>query len=105
MHPAWLRMPPRRFSDLLSLQDLADISGYSLSHFKAKFKEYLGIAPAEYISLQKVSAAEQELSSTDISVTELAYKLGFSSSNYFCTVFKRLLGISPTDYRKKNRNS
>lgn len=87
----------------ISLQELADISGYSLSHFKFKFKEYFGITPAEYICMQKISVAEKELSSSDISITELAHKLSFSSSNYFCTVFKKLLGYTPSDYRKKFR--
>lgn len=88
----------------ISLQDLATISGYSLSHFKYKFKEYLGITPAEYISMQKISLAERELLSSDISITDLAYKLSFSSSNYFCTVFKRVLGYNPSEYRKLFRD-
>lgn len=82
------------------LQELADISGYSLSHFKYIFKEYFGITPAEYISLQKINYAEKELMNSDISVTELAHKLSFSSSNYFCTVFKKVLGVTPSEYRK-----
>lgn len=84
----------------ISLQELADISGYSLSHFKYIFKEYFGITPAEYISMQKINYAEKELQNTDISVTELAHKLSFSSSNYFCTVFKKVLGVTPSEYRK-----
>lgn len=84
----------------ITLQEIADVSGYSLSHFKYIFKEYLGITPAEYISLQKINQAEKELLSTDISITELAHKLSFSSSNYFCSVFKKVLGHTPSEYRK-----
>lgn len=84
----------------ITLQELAELSGYSLSHFKFKFKEEFGITPAEYITLQKISVAEQELSSSDISITDLAYKLGFSSSNYFCTVFKKYRNVTPSEYRQ-----
>lgn len=84
----------------ITLQELANISGYSLSHFKFVFKESFGITPAEYISLQKISFAEKELQNSDISITDLAHKLCFSSSNYFCTVFKKITGVTPSDYRK-----
>ncbi|MDC7290517.1 helix-turn-helix transcriptional regulator [Blautia schinkii] len=84
----------------IMLQELADISGYSLSHFKFIFKESFGITPAEYISLQKINYAEKELLNSDVSITELAHKLSFSSSNYFCSVFKKILGITPSEYRK-----
>ncbi len=87
--------------DTIQLQELADVSGYSLSHFKYKFKELFGITPAEYICLQKINAAEKELLTSDISITALGLRLGFSSSNYFCTVFKKVTGCSPSEYRKK----
>ena len=84
----------------ITLQELANISGYSLSHFKFIFKESFGITPAEYICLQKISFAEKELQNCDITITDLAHKLSFSSSNYFCTVFKKITGVTPSDYRK-----
>lgn len=85
----------------LSLTELADISGYSLSRFKAKFKEEVGITPAEFITLQKIEKAKLLLETTNSSITELAFDLGFSSSNYFCSAFKKQAGISPYQYRKK----
>ncbi|MCI9297060.1 MAG: helix-turn-helix transcriptional regulator [Lachnospiraceae bacterium] len=90
--------------DTMHLQDLADVSGYSLSHFKIKFKNEVGITPAEYISLQKLEYAKKKLLETDISITDLAYSLGFSSSNYFSSVFKKYHDCTPKDYRKRYRN-
>ena len=81
-------------------QELAQASNYSLSRFKAKFKEELGITPAEYITLQKMDRAQMLLKTTDDSITDIAYQLGFSSSNYFCSVFKKTLSYSPAAYRK-----
>lgn len=83
----------------LRLCDLAEVSGYSLSRFKVKFKDEVGITPAEYITLQKLEYAKKELLETNISITDLAYSLGFSSSNYFSSVFKKMMDHTPKDYR------
>ena len=48
----------------------------------------------------KVEKAKELLAVTDEPVTDLAYRLGWSSSNYFCTVFKKYTGIPPLQYRK-----
>ncbi len=89
----------------LPLSELAGISGYSLSRFKAKFKEEVGITPTELISLQKIERAKVLLETTDTPVTDLAFNLGFSSSSYFCTVFKKFTGISPHQYKKAKNHA
>ncbi|MFA9376499.1 MAG: helix-turn-helix domain-containing protein [Lachnotalea sp.] len=89
----------------LQLIDLAKESGYSLSRFKVKFKEEVGITPAEYITLQKLEYAKTQLIETNISITDLAYLLGFSSSNYFSSVFKKIMACTPQNYRKRYRLS
>lgn len=86
----------------LSLSDLANASGYSLSRFKVKFKSVIGITPAEYITLQKIEKAKLLLVNPENSVTDIAYQLGFSSSNYFSSVFKKLMNCSPVVYRSRN---
>ncbi|RGZ01185.1 AraC family transcriptional regulator [Clostridium sp. AM58-1XD] len=93
----------KNISEPLQLEDLAAVSGYSLSRFKVKFKQEVGITPAEYITLQKLEYAKRELAETDVSITDLAYSLGFSSSNYFSSVFKKFLDCTPKDYRKQRR--
>lgn len=86
----------------ITLEKLADVSGYSLSHFKALFKSEVGITPNEYILHQKLQSAKFFLETSDIPITELSFNLGFSSSNYFSSVFRRMLGCTPSEYRKKN---
>lgn len=87
----------------LTLSQLADIAGYSLSRFKTRFREETGQTPALYVTASKVERAKLELERTDRSVTDIAYNLGWSSGNYFCTVFKKLTGVSPLQYRKQCR--
>lgn len=103
--------PIRRSLDYLNnhitenirLDSLAEAAGYSLSYFKAKFKETVGITPAEYVTMQKIELAKQQLVEGNASITELAYGLGYSSSNYFCSVFKKMMNCSPQNYRLRYR--
>lgn len=90
-------------SESLRLDQLAEASGYSLSRFKVRFKEEVGITPAEYITIQKIEAAKKRLVHSNESITDLAYSFGFSSSNYFCSVFKKLVGVTPLVYRSRNQ--
>jgi len=90
----------QNLSETPSLEALAEVSSYSLSRFKTKFKTEIGMPPAEYITLQKIKYAKKLLETTDMSITELSYKLGFSSSNYFSSVFKKMLNITPQQYKK-----
>lgn len=79
----------------ISLISLAQRAGLSVSRFKAKFKKLLGVPPAEYIARKKIERARELLSQGGRSVTDVAFALDFSSSQYFATVFKRYTGKSP----------
>ena len=92
----------KHLDEKLSLSDLARESGYSLSRFKVQFKAAIGITPAEYITWQKIEKAKILLMNPEYSVTDVAYQLGFSSSNYFSSVFKKLMNCSPLVYRSRN---
>ncbi len=93
----------KEYLESIHLQELAVISGYSLSRFKIKFKEEVGITPASYITLKKLEYAKKLLRTTDRPVTQIALDAGFSSSNYFCTVLKKLTSYSPNDFRRNCR--
>ena len=79
-------------------------NAYSLSRFKSKFKETVGITPAEYVTMQKIELAKRRLIEGEESIAELAYNLGYSSSNYFCSVFKKMMNCSPQNYRLRYRS-
>lgn len=84
----------------LPLAELADYAGYSLSRFKALFRQITGQTPAQYIAMHKVEQAKRMLRIPEKSITDIAYDLGWSSSNYFCAVFKKYTNVSPLHYRK-----
>ena len=90
-------------SEPMPLSSLAALTGYSLSRFKTRFREETGQTPAVYITARRVERAKEALERTDQSITDIAYNLGWSSGNYFCSVFKKLTGLSPLNYRRQSR--
>ncbi len=88
----------------LSLDRLAKdlhFSKYYLSHF---FKAQTGYTPLQYIMRRRIGEAQSLLLSTNLSVTEIATKVGFNNSNQFYVQFKKYIGISPTQFRKHYRS-
>lgn len=85
--------------ETIALSDLASLLGVSVSRFKIRFKEEMGVPPAEYIQRKRVEEACRRLQQTKASVTQVAFDLGFSSSQYFSTVFKRFMGSAPRERR------
>jgi AraC-like DNA-binding protein len=88
------------YKEDLQLKELSAISGYSLSRFKIKFKEIVGIPPANYITSKKLEHAKNLLEQTNLYITQIALDAGFSSSNYFCTVFRNFTNYTPSEYRE-----
>lgn len=84
-------------STRLSLRDLATGSGLSLSRFKGRFVSEVGMPPGEYLVSRRIEAAKAFLLSGK-SVTEAALETGFSSSQYFATVFRRFTGRAPSSF-------
>lgn len=89
----------------IRIADIAHQIGISESHFKAKFRLQMGITPLGYITSQKVETAKYMLKHSSLSITEIAFYLNYSSSNYFSTVFKQYTGYTPSEFRETDRFS
>lgn len=87
-------------TEAIQVAELPLLENMSLSSYHKKFVQLTGLSPAEYILKMKIETAKELLASTDMSVTDIAYKYGFSSSQYFATVFKRFCYLTPTEFRK-----
>ena len=92
----WLE---RQVHEPVAVERLAAVAALSPSRFKAKFKAEIGIPPAEYWLRRKVEHAGGLLRRGRQTVTEVAFALGFSSSQYFATVYKRFTNRRPGDDR------
>jgi AraC-like DNA-binding protein len=87
------------------LNDLAHIAGLSPNHFATLFTANLGIPPHRYLLKIKIVSARQLLQETDRDIASIAFELGFSSSQHFSQVFKRLEGLTPSDFRTLSKTT
>ena len=65
-----------------------------------KLKGITGSSPREFIENIKLKQAARLLKDSDMNVSEIAYELGYSSPKYFTLRFKKMFGVTPTDYKK-----
>lgn len=87
----------------ISLQELAAHCGYSASHFSAIFRKKTTRSPIEYFLGLKMQNACQQLDFTSKRIKEIAQDLSFEDQFYFSRLFKKMIGISPLDYRNKKK--
>lgn len=84
----------------VTLKAIASNVGLSSSRFSHVFAKSMGCSPMEYVERQRIRMASSMLSETALPVGEIAERAGFSSSFYFSKRFRRVKGVSPTQYRK-----
>ncbi len=84
----------------LQLDKLAQVVGLSPSRLRQKFRKQAGITLSEYIMRKKIDHAIELISQDKLSLTEIAFRLSFSSSQYFATVFKRYVNCTPSEFSK-----
>ena len=85
----------------LTIQKIAEELGIGYSNFRKLFKEYTGVAPAMYQQELRLQRAKEMLSTTNISIKEIAYRLNFDSPDYFSAKFKIKTGRKPSDFRRE----
>jgi len=84
----------------ISLDQLADVAGYSKYHFSRIFKQYNSMSYLQYINARRTKAAELLLMEPDIPITEVAMRSGFKSLTTFNRIFKEIKHCTPTDFKK-----
>jgi len=87
----------------LSSTFIADKIELSLGYTRNLFKSHEGIALNDYIGTRRIEEACTLLASSKQSINAVRESLGFSNTSYFCTYFKKLKGMSPSEYRRKER--
>jgi len=90
-------------SEKIRAADLAVLAGYSEYYITRKFKEETGFFINDYIKFVKIERAKLLLESTDLTVLEISEQLGFATRSYFSHAFHAIAGMTPTEFREKNR--
>ncbi|WP_459556190.1 AraC family transcriptional regulator [Lacunimicrobium album] len=85
----------------VTLEDLARASGMSKRTLIRSFQAAFGKSPIAYLIEARVQRATELLRSTEKNVTEVAMEVGFNDSNYFSRQFRKLMHLSPREYRKR----
>ena len=93
----------KHLEENIKIEDMMEGVSWSEGRFKAVFRECMGVPPKEYVLRRKMERAKQLIEEGEYSITDIAYKMGFSSSQYFTVVFKRFNIYPPTKYQKLHK--
>ena len=92
-------------SQPLSLSSLAEHFGVSPFHLNCVFQEVLGTTVMRYVTSLRIDVAKRIIADTPERISDVAELTGFSSSASFCTVFRKVTGCSPGEFREHSRKS
>jgi AraC-like DNA-binding protein len=87
-------------SEDISLATLAELARLSPFHFVRAFKQSFGLPPHRYLSRLRMEQAKSLLADLEMSVTQVAFNLGFNETSSFTTTFRKHIGLTPTAYRR-----
>lgn len=85
-----------------TVQNFADYANLSVSHLSKLFKDKTGYAPVEFFIQLKIQKACWYLISTNMKIKEIAHYLNYDDPYYFSRIFSKTIGLSPSEYRKRN---
>ena len=88
------------YSEEICIDDYAKSHNMSTSWFIRNFKQYTGSTPMQYILNKRIYNAEALLQNPQYNVTEVALIVGYDNHLYFSRIFKKMKGVSPSEYRK-----
>ncbi len=89
------------YKEDLSLQELADHIQISPTYLSRLLKNEIGVSFIEYLIQVRVEKAIQIMSDPMVKLYEVAQRVGYNNQHYFSTAFKKVVGLSPAEYRKK----
>lgn len=90
----------KHYHESLTLEQLSQIAGYSQSYYCHSFKRLSGNSPFDYLNRIRIVNACELLSTTNKKITEVASLVGFNNISYFNRIFTRIMGATPSAYRK-----
>lgn len=100
-----LHMIRNNYDRNLHVEDLATALGMSRSYFFRLFRQHTGISPQAYILKHKMSVAKHLLSQKNLTISNVAWQVGYDDICTFSRMFKKYVGISPTQFRADTQDT
>ncbi|GAE36286.1 AraC family transcriptional regulator [Halalkalibacter akibai] len=88
----------------LTIEDIANSANLSKYYIIRLFRETLNMTPIQYLQKIRLQQAIHLLRNSDLTIKDIAGKTGYSNDNYFNKVFRKVIGISPGDFRKRKHS-
>ena len=88
-----------KLADNIRLMELAEAVGMSVFHFAKMLKKSTSQSPYQYVMARRIETAKQLLRNQAMSVLEVSVRTGFVDQRHFTKVFRRKIGVSPTEFR------
>jgi two-component system response regulator YesN len=91
----------KHYMEPLTLTDVANHFHFNPSYLSSYFSTHNNEGFIEYLNKIRIEEASKQLVTTSLSVSEISMNVGYSDHSYFCKVFKKIKGVSPSQYRRK----
>lgn len=86
----------------LSVNEMAKLCNMSISSFKRAFKTFFNDSPNNYLNTKKIEKAKELLQISELNISDIAYETGFNDPQYFTRLFKKRIGLSPSEFRSQH---
>ena len=93
----------RHYNQSISVAQLADWCNLDRSYFGKIFKDTVLVTPQEYIIRYRINTACDLLKNTDLSIGDISAQVGYDNQLHFSRAFKKVMGMAPRDWKKRNR--
>lgn len=97
-----LKYISEHFPENITSADAAKEASYTHSYFCRRFKSGFGMSFSEYLTIFRITCAKQIMETSEKTLAEISDECGFSAPTHFSSAFKKYVGISPLEYRKKS---
>lgn len=93
----------KHYYEETKIKRLADVCGMSESHFRRVFKDYMNMTPNSFSNVVRIRHACKLLTETELSINDIAYKTGFIDASTFHRNFKKMIGMTPREWKNSNK--